>query len=151
MAEKHPHPEHDAESQEQLITWVRPSFTDERDELHDQAERLGIDLHALINACEHGTLEPLDDVTWETIENTDSNGLHASHSREDIRAMIVRYGRPPERADDLFSGMTVGNPIPAPIVLFRTQQPPYLIAGNTRLCVARALRVRPTIFAVRMP
>jgi hypothetical protein len=58
----------------------------------------------------------------------------------------------PDRRDimRIIEGMEHGDTLPAPIVLFRDGHPPYLIAGNTRLLVARAMGRRPKILAVRM-
>lgn len=95
---------------------------------------------AVLAAC----LEVLRDKDWAELENTDSWGINL----KDARRVAKQYGMNLKR---ILQGFRAGAVIPAPIVLFREDEKPYLIGGNTRLMAASAVGVRPKILAVRMP
>lgn len=132
--------------------WTGPSIEEEMDEIERTSEALGLNIEALVTAAENATLEELDEKDWVTMINTDSKD--ASWKIEEVKEWLKSRtidGQDDTRdIDRLLSGYEMGNRIPAPIVLFRQGEPPYLIAGNSRLLVARAKGDTPKILAIRM-
>jgi hypothetical protein len=63
-----------------------------------------------------------------------------------VNSLAKQHGRDFDR---IIQGFQRGNKMPAPIVLTQNNQP-YLVAGNTRLMVARALKIQPKIFLITM-
>jgi len=53
-------------------------------------------------------------------------------------------------ATKIVQGLRSDDPMPAPIVLEREDGTVTLVAGNTRLCAARAMNVRPRVVYVRL-
>jgi hypothetical protein len=120
------------------MPWARPSLSTEIEELQRTANELGI--ADIIDRFHRGKLVSLNDRDWEQMRNTDSWG---TVSVGDARALGAVYGRDVAR---LIDGLSRGAPVPAPIVLGGDSR--YLVAGNTRLMVARALGIRPVVWLI---
>jgi len=130
------------------VEWVKPNLVEEMGELDRTAEELGIDLEELIEAFENGELQDLDADEWKTLRNAHSRD--ESWTLDEVREWmkeIKKNRRDPER---VLSGFERGDEIPAPIVLYRSGEPPYLVTGNTRLLVARVKKIAPMVLKVRL-
>lgn len=128
------------------VQWLPPLITEERPELRRTAHNLRLPPHVLISACAGAGLVSLTDSLWETLQNTESFGIR---SLAEATEVARRYGRDCER---ILVGLHRRGPVgmPAPIVLAREGKKPYLVAGNTRLCLCRALRVTPQVLWVTL-
>jgi hypothetical protein len=124
--------------------WHRPDVDEEHDEIVQQARSLKLDPDHLKSAVTHGKLGPLSRRHWSKLDNSDS--WHTK-SVESARARAETYGRD---IDSVMDALHQGHPLPAPMVLHRKGERPYLIGGNTRLMAARALGVRPHVIHVHM-
>ncbi len=128
--------------------WKIPDYREEHEELERTARELGIDLYELIGAYSTATLEPLRHEDWDRMQNCDSRD--GSWTLEDVLSYYPARPDHPRDAKRILDGLNAGVSMPAPIVLFREGHPPYLVAGSTRLSVARATGRTPKVFAVRM-
>ncbi len=109
--------------------WRKPignEIEEEKAELQRTAEELELDYIGLEQAFDSAQLESLSDVDWSVMTNADSQG---EWSKDDV---IAHIGSNRDHAK-IFSGLENGEELPAPIVLFCNDHPPYLIGGNTRL------------------
>jgi len=130
------------ESYEKVPIWKRPSFDEEIGEFKRTAEDINIPLEILKKAFPTGSLSELQDDDWLEVENCDSSD--PSWTREEARAHLKDkrdFGRIEE-------GLVRGAQMPAPIVLYRKNHRPYLIAGSSRLLGCRVLNLRPVVFKI---
>ena len=97
----------------------------EKGELQRTAEQLGLDYSSLEHAFASADLEELSASDWEVMINTDSRD---TWTKEEV---IGHIGSKRDH-ESIFQGLEDGAELPAPIVLFRDGEPPYLIGGNTR-------------------
>ena len=125
------------------VSWYKPDLSEEHEEMERTSEELGIDLQEIIDGYKNGSLEELNNDMWQMMENTDSWDIK---DLEDARRYAEEYGKDIE---NIIDGFKKGKELPAPIVLIKDDGAPYLIAGNTRLMVARALKVVPKVVIVR--
>ena len=126
------------------VSWYKPDLSTEPEETERISEEFGIDLHEIENAYQHGSLVELTDDIWKKMDNTDSWEIEGL---EQAKIHAKEYGRDIER---IIEGFKSGEDLPAPIVLIKPDGVPYLVAGNTRLMVARALGVTPKVVMVRV-
>lgn len=124
------------------VSWFKPDLSEEHEEIERTSEELGIDLQEIKDGYKNGSLKELNNDMWQKMENTDSWDIK---DLEDARRYAEEYGKDIENIIDGFKG---GKRLPAPIVLIKDDGP-YLIAGNTRLMVAKALKVVPKVVIVR--
>jgi len=124
--------------------WRKPDLGDEMGEIERTAEELGVDPRKLKHAAKKGGVSKLSDKDWEGMENTDS---WETDTPEKARDLAKEYERDISRVE---AGLDKGGNMPAPVVLFRKDKPPYLIGGNTRLMAARAKGIRPKIWKVQL-
>lgn len=126
------------------VKWVQPDIKDEMDEFELHSKTLGLDLERLIESVKQGEVKVLDDETWAAMRNTDSwHGIQSGDLKSAIQ-YAKRYGKDVHSIIDAYKQ---GKDMPMPIVLM-TGASPYLMAGNTRLMVARAMRDRPKVLLV---
>jgi hypothetical protein len=116
----------------------------EEDELKRTADELGLSYKALLRAYESGSLEALPDVDWKQMKNTESWG---TTSLKDAERIADSYDKDWQ---SILKALKNKNEIEAPIVLYRNNEPPYLIAGNTRLMFMRAMKIRPKVFKIKL-
>lgn len=122
-----------------VIRWYTPDLAEEREEIQMQARLLGLPVHQIVDSLRKGKLAPLTDTMWASLENTDSYGIK---SLEDAEALADEYDKD---IDLISAGFERGASIPAPMILTFDDRPPYLVGGNTRLMVAKAFGVTPTV------
>ncbi len=141
----------ETEKQNQGPEWRKPKLEEEHGELERTAEELGMSLEDLIEAFQRGQLEELPADTWRTLQNADSRD--ETWTLDEVLKWIPERNEiqddEPRDVDRVVKGFDLKNNMPSPVVLFRTNQPPYLIGGNTRHLVARAKKIIPKIFALR--
>jgi hypothetical protein len=130
----------------QRTQWTKPDIAEEREEIERTANVLNVDLNQLMKAVQSAQLVPLDDVTWSKMKNTDSWHNIVPGNIETVKTHAAKYGRDWLRLVQAFER---GSPLPAPIVVIHEGNP-YLIGGNTRLMVARALGARPSVLLAKM-
>lgn len=128
--------------------WKEPDYVEEHGELERTSEALGISLDDLTGAYTRGKLETLSDEDWNRMRNCDSRD--PSWTLEQVLEYYPSRTDQPRDAQRILNGMNEGVSLPAPVVLFRDGQDPYLVSGSTRLSVARATGRRPQIFAIRL-
>lgn len=127
------------------IQWTMPNIQDEMGELNRTAKTLNINPQQLTQATKTARLVPLDDNTWAKMSNTDSWNIK-SGDMDSVNSLAKGYGRD---ATSIAQGFQSGSPMPAPIVLSHKGSP-YLVGGNTRLMVARAMGIRPSMLHVAL-
>ncbi len=123
--------------------WAKPELENELGEIARTAEAFCMDKYELLEACENGEMIELSNEDWEQMKNADSRDT--SWELEEVKTYLEGK-RDMERIEKGFHDRAV---MPAPIVLFRKDQPPYLIAGNSRLLMSRAINVQPKVWAVK--
>lgn len=123
-------------------TWKKPDIEEEMGEIERTAKAFGIDKKKVIEAAKKADLVDLDEKTWSKLENTDS---FDTDSVQKAMQLAEEYDR------DIASVIKgIGGDLPAPIVLIKKGEPPYLIGGNTRLMASRALGAKPKFLIVRV-
>jgi len=134
-------------AREQLLKpqWEKPTLEEEKAEIERTADELKIDVKTLLQAFEKAELEELADKDWLALQNTQSSDPNTTI--KDARYICKGYGRNFKRIE---KGLRNGHTFPAPLVLYRKNQPPYLIGGNSRLLGCRGLGLRPTVLALRL-
>ena len=125
------------------IKWVMPDIQKEMDELERTADTLGIDLNSLVQVTKQSKLVPLDEMTWRSMKNTDSYGIKKGDMKT-VNSLGGGYGRD---VGSILNAFQQGGTLPAPIVLVQNNEP-YLVGGNTRLMIARAMGAQPMILKV---
>jgi hypothetical protein len=128
--------------------WEKPSFEEEREEFTRTAEELDLNIDALEKSFKSGNLRMLPNRVWDKLKNTDSN---KTESFDQLVQVIQKYKKKDPTFERDWLGLKKaykqGLPMKAPIVLKHGKEF-YLIAGNTRLMVAKVLGVQPFIYLV---
>ena len=138
-------------TEEELMTkWNKPSLQEELGELERTAEAIGVSEEELVNAFKKGMLQTLTKETWAKMINADSKdpSWTLDEARDYLKNRVAPDGTPEPRDIDAIVEAIEAGSMDAPIVLFRDEWPPYLVAGNTRLLAARGMGIEPKIFAV---
>ncbi len=131
--------------------WIRPLFEKEIGELERISASLNIPMDILKEAFDHAKLEKLTDTDWGQLQNSDSkdSSWTIDEAVEWLSNRTLAGNNESRDVKSLIQGFDLGNRIPAPIVLLRKNNPPYLVAGNSRLLVARAQKITPTVLVLR--
>ena len=127
------------------ILYVKPSLSIEIEELERITNEFGYDIEKLIESFNNGVLTKLSDNDWNQLENTDSNQID---KYEDVKKLSLKYNKNLNR---VYKQITKNKKIEAPIVLYRKEKSPYLVAGNTRLMTLKSLNFKPMIWAIQEP
>ncbi|MCB9811476.1 hypothetical protein H6783_01025 [Candidatus Nomurabacteria bacterium] len=131
-----------------LETFKYPEIESEVGEFKRVAQTFHEDVNYLISAAHLGELVVLDDKIWDTLENTDSNSFSAGEwsAVENCAAEVNRDWRTLKAKID--SGATLDAPI-----IMKWGEKYHLVAGNTRLMVARAMGLTPKVllFEIKTP
>ena len=88
-------------------------------------------------------MQPLKSLL-KSMENTDYNEVKTI---EDVKRFADEYER---NSDAIIDGFKQGKPMAAPIVALRKGKRPYLISGNTRLMVSKALEIIPELYVINL-
>ena len=123
--------------------WRPAKWEDEEGEFERVAADEGVPLKALKQAFKNHAVEELTDDQWAGLENTDSwetdsfDKVHklAVEYDKNLNYVIHQFGSPKQKVE-------------MSIVLKRKDGSTTLVAGNTRLMMARALGVRPKVMVV---
>ena len=117
---------------------------DEIEEIRRTSQELNIPFKAIFDCLYNGKFVKLTDDIWSHLENTDSYQITGF---DDVAKLSGQYERDWAR---IWHGMTKNDDIPPPIVIQLEPDRYYLIAGNTRLMVSRAMKRRPVILLGRL-
>jgi len=118
-----------------------PNIANEEGEFERVASTFNIDSSVLMFQAQLGNLVELSDEVWSMLENTDSNRYE-----EGGWGKVEEYATALNRdwhylRDKLSKGAVLDAPI---IMKFGSRF--HLVSGNTRLMVARAMGIAPTVF-----
>lgn len=122
--------------------WKLPNLDFEKEEFERTARARDLDKDKLFSAASRGKLVDLDADTWKDLENTDS---FKTTSLKSVKRLSKKYGRDYR---SILLGIKQKTELPAPVILKKPGQKPYLVAGNTRLMVARAKKLPVKVFQV---
>ncbi len=140
------------EQEAQGPEWTRPDLAEEMGELEGAAEALGVELKTLIEVFNDAQLEILNRADWASLRNGDSRD--ETWTLDEVVSWIRQRNNLQEDADRdvqrVIDGCEKGDSIPAPIVIFKEGDDPFLVAGNTRLLVARAKKLIPKVLVLRI-
>ena len=147
------------------IKWVKPHFEDEKDEFmnhflgwyfgeilkvepdlmsRDEMDKYIDDIPVQYNKAK---VEPLTDEEWSKLENTDSWGINSEDELYDV--IHGMWGRSKERISKYsIEPIKNGGVVETPIIVYSEGNPPYLVAGNTRLSACKVFGVRPMVTKV---
>jgi len=142
----------------QEINWVRPDIQSEMGEIERVAKMISESddhrdhhyskiLQDITKAIETARLEGLTDKMWGMLKNTDSyrHDLRPGHI-EDVQKIVGSY----RDWKSLLDAIQKNAPMQAPIILIQENGVPHLVAGNTRLMIARALGAKVQAFIARL-
>ena len=120
-----------------------PDIKIERGEFERVGDTFNVDTDALMFiAEEEGRLAPLNEDVWSVLDNTDSNQLKKG-DWDSVKACSEAQAR--IRDWEKFKRLEEnGVPVDAPIIM-KFGDTYHLVAGNTRLMVARALGTTPKV------
>lgn len=122
-------------------SFVYPDIRAERAEFERTAETFAVDAETLMFiADEEGSMVPLSEEVWNKLQNTDSNTLKVGNWQE-----VGRLSREYDRDwVTLKEKLQQGEAVDAPIIM-KHGDSYHLVAGNTRLMIARALGETPHV------
>lgn len=138
------------------INWCYPDIDEEKEEIIRTAmEFAGFDndyreeISKIYNAIDRGRIQPLDEAMWSKLTNSDSFQFKLGQV-EEAKAYALEAGKSPEGVDKILAGMRNGQPMQSPIIVIRSDGVPYLVSGNTRLMLARAVGDTPHVVIANM-
>lgn len=117
------------------ISWELPEWKEEIGEF----QRYNIDLSLLKEIFDNTkNLTPLSDKMWSELDNTESYEIT---SLEQATEYANKYGKD---IKSILKAIKENTPLPAPIIM-KLNGSYDLVAGNTRLMVAKALGITPEV------
>ena len=123
------------------MNWLKPSLTEEMDEIIRQAQELGLPDSVLLAAFEEGTLAYLGQDDWLRMENTNSNDPRLT--MKEVRSWTHRDTM------SIIRSIWYGHDMPAPMILIYGEKL-ICVAGNTRLSVCKLLGVTPQVLVAEI-
>lgn len=129
-----------------------PSFEDDepgeikRVQEHFQIKTANF-VEKFIERARRGKLERLTDKIWDTVENTDSHSDNVLRGDWETVGQLAEAKTPPRDWRSQKRDMELGVALDAPIIA-RRGDILHLVAGDTRLVVARALGKKPDVLIV---
>ncbi len=117
-----------------------PDIEAEGGEFERVAKKFEIDESVLMFQARDGELVDLDEDMWSNLENTDSNRFSPG-DLETAHRFAAEAGRD---SHNLLHRIETGETLDAPIIM-QIGDTYHLVAGNTRLMVARAKGIRPKV------
>jgi hypothetical protein len=130
------------------VNWVYPQITTQNDhsELSRTAKQFGLDEEKLKDhIIMNGKMVVLGKDLWSNLKNTDSWELKIG-DLEKVRALANRYNKD---AKGILNGLKNEKPMKCPIILVIDTKP-YLMDGNTRLMLFKALGITPKVLLVKV-
>lgn len=117
-----------------------PSIEREEGEFERVAQTFGIETSVLMFQARNGELITLNEKLWQKLENTDSNRFETGDWEK-----VEEFSNSVDRDwNDLKNKLAAGTQLDAPIIMqFGDRY--HLVSGNTRLMVARAEGLKPTV------
>ncbi len=119
-----------------------PNIQREEGEFERVGATFGVETSVLMFQAQKGELVTLSENIWRNLENTDSNRFE----RGDWEA-VAEHAKAHDVGrdwEDLKSKLETGKQLDAPIIM-KFGERYHLVSGNTRLMVARAKGIRPTV------
>jgi len=124
-----------------LVRYKKPNLNEEMPEIIRTAKELKIDKEKLVKAYDDAKLIELTDKIWSEMDNTDSYHEIKKGDLKTVKKLAKEYGR---NVDKILDAYEKGETLPSPIVL-KYENGYYLIGGNTRLMIAKAMGKNPKI------
>jgi hypothetical protein len=130
---------------------VRPDLKGEMDELQRVVQDLSRDeniettVKELVNAFNDSTEERISDEVWSKLENTESNEIEKGDMKAVYKIAKTYNKTNPQKLAQSFADGDYKRPL---IVQFGDRY--HLVAGNTRLCTAAALGIKPNVFIAKI-
>ena len=130
---------------------VRPDLKGEMDELQRVVQDLSRDeniettVKELVNAFNNSTEEPISNKVWSKLENTESNEIEKGDMKAVYKIAKTYNKTNPQKLAQSFADGDYKRPL---IVQFGDRY--HLVAGNTRLCTAAALGIKPNVFIAKI-
>jgi hypothetical protein len=130
---------------------VRPDLKGEMDELQRVVQDLSRDenidttVEELVDAFNNSTEEPISDEVWDKLENTESNEIEKGDMKAVYKIAKTYKKTNPKVLAQSFADGDYKRPL---IVQFGDRY--HLVAGNTRLCTAAALGIKPNVFIAKI-
>ncbi len=126
------------ESPKPLFT--EPDIFAESGELKRVAVEFGIDSSILQYQAQQGKLVELSNDVWELLENTDSNDIETGNFEK-----VAEFAGYVHRDwESLHERLKNNQSVEAPIIM-KFGDRYHLVAGNTRLMVAKAMGIKPSV------
>ena len=142
------------------IEWVKPTTENARNEMGEVGrvvqEVLGVPetdpeypkkVEELAKVLLGGEYQELSEEIWSKLENTDSYKSISFGDVQKVKDYAAGHGRD---ADALLGAIAEKKSIVAPAIFYHDGRY-YLVAGNTRLMVARATGKRPMVVIAKLP
>jgi hypothetical protein len=130
---------------------VRPDLKGEMDELQRVVQDLRRDeniettVDSLIKAFNNSKEEPISDEIWKKLENTESNEIEKGDMKAVYKIAKTYNKTNPQKLAQSFADGDYKRPL---IIQFGDRY--HLVAGNTRLCTAAALGIKPNVFIAKI-
>jgi hypothetical protein len=130
---------------------IKPDLKSEMDELQRVVQDLSRDeniettVDELIKKFNNSNEERLSDNVWKKLENTESNEIEKGDMKA-VQKIAKMYNKTnPQKLAQSFADGDYKRPL---IVQFGGRY--HLVAGNTRLCTAAALGIKPYVFIAKI-
>lgn len=122
---------------------------DDRKEYYNNKPKYAQQLKKLQESVSSAQIEDLTEEIWEKLDNSESHAYVRPGYLEDAQKFAERKSHNRDWKD-IVNGIQKKCPMKVPIILIKSDGTPYLIAGNTRLMVFRAMMIRPKALIVRL-
>jgi hypothetical protein len=108
-------------------------------------ENINISVDELVKKFNDSNEERLSDNVWKKLENTESNEIEKGDMKAVYKIAKMYNKTNPKKLSQSFSDGDYKRPL---IVQFGDRY--HLVAGNTRLCTAAALGIKPYVFIAKI-
>jgi len=132
------------EKRETTIKWVGPDIEEAANKFQKVALDLGLDIEDIQSKIPGGRLTVLNAEVWAHLANSDSWTIESMEEAE------VRAAMRDEDLQPILDVISAGKTVSAPIVLWLGDGTPYLVTGNDKLMIARAMDTEAQVFFVDM-
>jgi hypothetical protein len=117
-----------------------PNIASEQGEFQRVSTEFGIDTSVLEYLAQNGKLIELSEDLWQILENTDSRDIFPG----DYKKVAELSGQVNRDWETIHQALLSRRAIEAPIIMKHGSKY-HLISGNTRLMVAKAMEIKPTV------